>query len=295
MIDSETLEKLSQKSIIPVLDHGHVRYVDHVGGDLAIVRSARISHDAQWRAGENTGSDNRLINFLKENGHNTPFESTFITFEIKAPILVLRQWHRHRTQSYNEVSARYTELPEEFYIPEPHLVGKQNPTNKQVRDPLTKEEYESLSEEDRFVIEHMLDSMRKHNKDAFELYKAMLSNGMPRELARSVLPVSTYSTMFCSMNLHNLYNFLWERAHPHAQYEIRVYAEEMLKIAEIVAPVATKAFKKALKNRILDEKLKEDIKNVYKTGDKSMLVDCAKRALKSYGIDESIGFLATQD
>lgn len=201
---------------IKVLDCGLVRLVDSMGSDLSIARSARISHDAAWRAGEDKGSDSRLINFLYDNGHNAPFESVTFTFEIKAPIFVIRQWHRHRTQSYNEVSARYTELPEEFYVPEPHLVGRQNVKNKQVRDIITKEEFDNLPAEDA------------HKQHTY------------------LLPVSTYTHMFATMNLHNLFKFLSERLHTHAQYEIRVYAEAMLKLIEPIVPVAVKAFKQSL-------------------------------------------------
>ncbi|MBN46241.1 MAG: thymidylate synthase (FAD) [Methylophaga sp.] len=233
--------------MIKVLDFGFVRLVDSMGSDLSIVRNARVSYDADWRAGEDKGSDKRLINYLYNNGHNTPFESVTFTFDVKAPIFVFRQWHRHRTQSYNELSARYRELPEEFYIPAPHLVGTQNAHNKQMRDPLTEVEYMALPAEKRLEIERTLAAMRRQNEAAFALYREMISNAVPRELARSVLPVSTYSHMFATVNLHNLFRFLSERLHPHAQYEIRVYAEAMLELIRPIAPVAVSAFEDKLK------------------------------------------------
>lgn len=221
---------------INVLDHGLVRLVDSMGNDLSISRNARVSYNAEWRAGEDEGSDTRLINYLYNNGHTTPFESVTLTFEVKAPIFVIRQWHRHRTQSYNEVSARYTELPEEFYIPEPHLVGVQNKDNKQMRD------LNSGGIHAYFWCEEM----RAQNELAFALYRRMLEEGVPRELARSILPVGTYTHMFATMNLHNLFGFLRERLHPHAQYEIRVYAEAMLELIRPIVPVAVTAFEKKL-------------------------------------------------
>lgn len=233
-------------SIIDVLDHGFVRIVDHMGSDLSIARNARVSYDAEWRAGEDSGSDARLINYLYSNGHNTPFEAVTFTFDVKAPIFVFRQWHRHRTQSFNELSARYRELPEEFYIPEPHLVGKQNKDNKQMRDPMTREEFDALPELDRQDVMNMLDWMHYSNTSTFKLYKEMIIKGMPRELARSVLPVATYSHMFATVNLHNLFRFLAERLHPHAQYEIRVYAEALLELIRPIVPVAVEAFEKGL-------------------------------------------------
>lgn len=234
---------------IQLLDHGLLRLIDSMGSDLAIVRNARVSYDAAWRAGEDKGSDHRLIRYLYENGHNTPFEAVTVTFEIKAPIFVFRQWHRHRTQSYNELSARYRELPEEFYIPEPHLVGKQNADNKQMRDPMTREEYATLPQPERARIEGWLAAMTKENNESFSLYKQMIADGVPRELARSVLPVGTYSHMFATANLNNWFKFLAERLHPHAQYEIRVYAEAILAQLETICPVAVGAFKASMEAR----------------------------------------------
>lgn len=221
-----------------VLDHGFVRLVDNMGNDLSIARSARISHDAEWRVGDDKGSDARLINFLYKNRHTTPFESVTFTFEVKAPIFVFRQWHRHRTQSYNEVSARYTELPEEFYIPDHDLVGVQHKSNKQMRDT----EFSSPKCRDLY-IKSMLKEMRTHNEKSFRLYKKLINaSKFPRELARSVLPVATYSHMFTTMNLHNLFHFLRLRLHEHAQYEIRVYAQAMIELIKPIVPVAVEAF-----------------------------------------------------
>lgn len=218
---------------IDLLDHGFVRLVDHMGSDLSISRNARVSYDAEWRAGEDEGSDARLINYLYNNGHNTPFEAVTLTFEVKAPIFVFRQWHRHRTQSYNELSARYRELPEEFYIPEATQITTQSTDNKQMRTDEVHPEAELFRQ-----------LMRENNEVTFTKYKQMIADGCPRELARSILPVSTYSHMFATMNLNNLFKFLAERLHPHAQYEIRVYAEAMLELIKDVAPVAVAAFKK---------------------------------------------------
>ena len=229
---------------IKMLDHGLIRLVDHMGSDLSIVRNARVSYDAEWRAGEDTGSDTRLINYLMKNHHNTPVESVTFTFEVKAPIFVLRQWMRHRVWSYNELSARYKELPEQFYTPEPHHLGKQNADNKQMRDVVTEEEFDQLDSKTRGDAVGATMAMTRHNQEAFRLYKSLLKEGVPRELARSILPVATYSHMFATVNLHNLFNFIRERSHEHAQYEIRVYSDAMLELIEPIVPVAVAAFKK---------------------------------------------------
>lgn len=218
--------------IIKVLDHGLVRLVEYMGSDLSIVRNARVSYDAEWRAGDDEGKDAKLINYLLKNKHSSPFEAVTFTFEVKAPIFVFRQWHRHRTQSYNEISARYAELPEEYYVPETHLITTQSTDNKQMRT--------SVQNENAANIREWIAEASANN---FEIYHKLISLGCPRELARSVLPVGTYSHMFCTMNLLNLFKFLDLRSHAHAQYEIRVYAEALLQLIEPIVPVAVQAFK----------------------------------------------------
>lgn len=219
---------------IDLLDHGFVRLVDHMGGDLSIVRSARVSYDAAWRAGKDEGSDERLIRRLMRDKHSTPFESVQLQFEVKAPIFVFRQWHRHRTWSYNELSARYRELPETFYLPDADKIGEQLTANKQGRQP------GDPSLQVRRVMERQL--LATHCEASFKLYRHFLGEGWPRELARLCLPLGTYSHMFGSVNLGNLFKFLNERCSPTAQAEIRVYAEAMVELARSVAPVAVSAW-----------------------------------------------------
>src|SRR5215831_11796491 len=222
---------------IDVLDHGFVRLIDAMGDDLSVVRAARVSFDAAWRAGEDAGSDKRLINYLWKHAHTSPFEAVSLTFEVKAPIFVFRQWHRHRTWSYNELSARYRELPELFYRPSPEMIGTQSTNNKQAR--AIKSE---LSGPERSAILSTLARYDSHCHEAFEVYRQLLDAGWPRELARSVLPVATYSHMFASVNLLNLLRFLTLRCHAHAQYEIRQYAEAMLELTRNVVPACIEAW-----------------------------------------------------
>lgn len=232
--------------LIDLLDHGFIRLVDYMGSDESIVRNARVSYDGDGRTGVDIEGDKKLIKYLMKNGHNTPFEAPTITFDVKAPIFVFRQWHRHRTQSYNELSARYRPLPAEFYIPEAHLIGTQNKDNKQMRDPMTIEEYNALPQTDKDDIEFVRKAMQIQNEASFKTYENLMEMNVPRELARSVLPVATYSHMFATMNLHNLFRFLRERLHEHAQYEIRVYAQAMLEIVRALYPVAVEAFEETL-------------------------------------------------
>lgn len=217
---------------IKLLDHGLVRLLDHMGGDLSVVRSARVSYDAEWRAGEDEGKDAKLIGYLLKNKHTSPFESVTFTFEVKAPIFVLRQWHRHRVWSYSEVSARYAELPEEFYVPNMAQITGQSTSNKQMR---TEVQHPNAAYTRRLIHDCCA--------QAFQAYKCMIADGVPRELARGVLPVNTYSHMFGTVSLLNLMRFLNLRLHAHAQYEIRVYAEAMLSLIEPVVPVSVAAFR----------------------------------------------------
>lgn len=219
---------------ITVLDHGYVRLVDHMGSDISIVRAARVSYDAAWRTGEDQGSDERLIRYLWKNQHTTPFESVEFQFEVYAPIFVFRQWHRHRTWSFNELSGRYRELPEVFYVPDPAVIGEQATTNKQGRQAGEP----GLVEQRAFEVP----VYRRACEAAFEEYRRLLAAGWPRELARSILPVSTYSHMFAKTSLRNLLGFLDLRCHSHAQHEIRVYAEAMRELVRPIVPVAMAAW-----------------------------------------------------
>jgi thymidylate synthase (FAD) len=152
------------------------------------------------------------------------------TFEVKAPIFIFRQWHRHRTWSFNELSARYRELPEEFYVPAPEVIGQQSTSSKQART-LTVDPDEVASEQ-----------IREACAAAFQNYRILLDRGVPRELARSVLPVATYSHMFATVDLLNLLKFLTLRSHSHAQWEIQQYANALRTLAETVAPVSVAAW-----------------------------------------------------
>lgn len=236
---------------IKVLDHGFVRLVEHMGDDLSIVRSARVSYDAAWRAGEDEGSDARLIGYLLKNQHTTPFESVRFQFEVMVPIFLTRQWFRHRTMvdptelngfaehgllyqkywSYNELSARYKELPEVFYVPDALEVGQQSKRNKQQRD------FDGVPRQD------ISDEIWMSCTASFKVYRRLLEMGAPREIARIVLPLATYTHSFAATDLHNLFHFLRLRVHSHAQKEIQAYARAILELITPVVPVAVQAFK----------------------------------------------------
>jgi thymidylate synthase (FAD) len=209
-----------------------------MGNDLSVVRAARVSYNAEWRTGENKNSDERLIKYLWRNQHTSPFESVTFTFEVKAPIFVFRQWMRHRTWSFNEVSARYTELPEEFYVPKLEHIGTQSKDNKQGRD------ITALSENrlENYDLQTTLLAYEESCENSFKEYKYLLECGWPRELARCVLPLSTYSHMFTTVDLLNLLKFITLREHNHAQFEIQEYAKAVLELIRPIVPVCVKAW-----------------------------------------------------
>lgn len=219
----------------PVLDHGFVRLVDYMGGDKRIVQSARVSY------GEGTKSyrqDKGLINYLLRNEHTSPFEQVVFTFHAKMPIFVARQWVRHRTARLNEISGRYSVMKEEFYLPDGAVIAPQAEDNKQGR---SDERFSSSTEE------QIRTEITTGQRTAYESYQRLLDEGLARELARINLPLSTYTEWYWQIDLHNLFHFLRLRLDPHAQYEIRVYAEAMHGIVATVCPIALEAFEEHLR------------------------------------------------
>ena len=215
---------------INILDKGYVQFIESWGSDERIIEAARMSTAKGfngWGTPENPG-DEKLLAFLYNNRHNTPFEMAGMIVEVKAPIFVFREWHRHRTQSYNEASGRYIPLPDENYVPHLDRIltgANTKTTNKQaqgVTDGV-------LSGQDALEWQRKLEALYDH---AQEVYDAGLAIGVPKELARLPVPVARYSTMRASCNLRNWLHFLSLRMDSAAQWEIREYANavgEMIK------------------------------------------------------------------
>lgn len=201
---------------IPVLDAGYVALIDKWGSDEGIVESARMSTGKGFNGWE---TDERFLSYLYTNKHLSPFEQAGLTIEVKAPIFILREWHRHRTQSYNEMSARYIPLPDEHYIPfVKRLLREANTKNKQ-----------EASRDNQVLSEEQASSWREDLMDLYnhaqQVYESGLSIGVPKELARLVIPAGRYSRMRASANLRNWLGFLDLRLSPNAQWEIQKYAE----------------------------------------------------------------------
>ena len=214
----------------PVLDKGFVRLVDYFGGDQRIVQSARVSY------GEGTKSvsqDGALIDYLLRHQHTSPFEQVVMTFHVKMPIFVARQWVRHRTGCMNEVSGRYSIMKDEFYVPAEDKVAPQSTDNKQGR---------ATEAFDKETADKIIAQLEEGQKEAYENYSELIDSGLAREIARINLPLSLYTEFYWEMDLHNLFHFLKLRLDSHAQYEIRVYAQVILEMCRKVAPMATESF-----------------------------------------------------
>lgn len=200
-----------------VLDHGHVRLIDFMGDDTAVVDMARKSYGKGTKA---TSDDQTLLRYLMRHHHTGPFEGCTIKLHVKCPIFVARQLFRHRTGSYDETSLRYSEAPDEYWLPA--TVPVQSEDNKQGSGDAMPDWEAHLVRQDMQAVYQMAD---KH-------YRTFLKYKVAREVARTVLPVGVYTEYYFVMNLHNLLHLLNLRLHPHAQEQTRAFAQA---IADIVA------------------------------------------------------------
>lgn len=213
------------KDMIHLLDKGFVRLIDFMGSDNRVVSAARVSFGGTSKGEER---DKGLIKYLLEHQHHTPFEHCYFQFHICCPIYVARQWMRHRWGSYNEISARYTQVKDEFYIPS--VFRGQDVKNRQgsVTADLDNEALHKLYEESV--------------EASFAAYNKLIEAGVAREMARGVLPVCQYTQFYWSVNARSLLNFLQLRTDGHAQYEIRVYADAIAQIFKEKMPWSWEAF-----------------------------------------------------
>jgi thymidylate synthase (FAD) len=239
---SPALEEILYDAI-PVLDHGFIRVVDYMGDDAAIVQAARVSYG---RGTKQVSQDKGLINYLMRHWHSTPFEMCEIKFHVKLPIFVARQWIRHRTANVNEYSARYSIMDKEFYIPTPQMLSPQSTKNHQGRAEGT-----ALSPEESARV---LEILKGDSERVYGHYEELMNasadgnvidvekSGIARELARMNLTMNYYTQWYWKIDLHNLMHFLMLRADPHAQYEIRAYADAMIEVVKKWVPFAHEAF-----------------------------------------------------
>lgn len=213
-----------------VLDHGYVYLDDYMGSDLSVVNSARVSYATRHNFFKE--GDDKLINFLMREKHGTPFEHNAFRFVAKVPIFVLREWHRHRIGSFNELSGRYTKLPGDYYLPDVEnvriRVGK---AGAYVYDVMNRDSAERFIGDLDFVCEQ-----------SYRLYEGYLETGLAPELARLFLHVNHYSIHYWTVNARSLMNFLSLRNSATAQWEIREYAKKIEEIFAEIMPSTYEAF-----------------------------------------------------
>lgn len=235
---------------IQVLDHGYVKYIEswgkgEAGGfeksqgarifddyERGIIEAARQSTQGSFRGWE---KDEKLLGYMFQHQHSSPFEFAGMVIEVQAPIFVFREWHRHRTQSYNEMSARYTPLPDLYYVPDRERCLMTQEKNKQAQGKT------GSALIDRDVI-GWLNGLRRFYEQAEIFYQFGLNLGIPKELARVCMPVGHYTRMRASANLRNWLAFLTLRMHPDAQWEIRQFANVVGKIISESFPRTWKLF-----------------------------------------------------
>jgi thymidylate synthase (FAD) len=223
-----------------VLDHGYVELVDTMGCDGDVVQAARVSVGPSPKR---LSEDRSLIRYLMRHRHTSPFEMCEVKYRIRAPMFVARQWLRHRTANVNELSLRYSEAPTDYYLPACEHVQAQSSDNKQGRSDRPLTPYR-VGEVRRSLAEHQGTSHRLYGRLAGDI-------GVARELARIALPVSIYTEWIWKIDLHNLLHFLSLRLHPHAQLEIRLYAEAIARQVSAWVPLCWEAFEDYRLNAVM--------------------------------------------
>lgn len=213
-----------------VFDHGFVGLVDYMGGDEAVVQAARVSYG---KGTKSVSEDRGLLRYLMRHRHTTPFEMVEFKWHMSMPIFVARQWIRHRTANVNEVSYRYSKPEDKLYVPHPGFIQLQSVTNHQGRSG------ESVSPD---LVARVIELISDQNTRGMNAYNEMTNKGIARELARVGLPVGIYTQWYWKNDLHNTLRFLSLRMDPHAQKEIRTYANVMAAVLQRAVPHVWEAF-----------------------------------------------------
>ena len=210
-----------------VHDHGFVRLLEVMGDDEEVVNAARISYGKGTKKFSETRN---LIRYLMRHKHTSPFEMCEVKFHLKLPIFIMRQLVRHRTANINEYSGRYSEMSDEFYIPEDDYIQKQSKTNNQGR---------GEQSEEKGLVKF---EMNRSADGAYHAYQHMLNYDIARELARTVLPVSNYTECIWKIDLHNFFHMVQLRSDSHAQKEIQDFSNAMYSLVEPHFPICCEAF-----------------------------------------------------
>ena len=226
---------------------GSVDYIQHMGEDLTVVNSARVSFGQEKQ--EVDDKDKKLINYLIKHRHTSTLEHNLITFRFTVPLFIRSQHHRHRTWSYNEISRRYTDVDLKFYEPKQfrtqHKSNRQASNEDELIDPPINPEDENYSKYGEWIYPYRAsEAVREHHKDSLDLYERLINAGVCREQARGILPQNLYTQYYGTVNLSNLLKFIDLRTHEGAQWEIQKVAEACLEIATDLYPETVGAYRK---------------------------------------------------
>ena len=222
---------------------GSIELIDHMGSDITVVNSARVSYGVHKEALDD--KDKKLINYLIRHKHTSTLEHNIATFRIKVPLFIRSQHHRHRTWSYNEISRRYTDFNMEFYEPESfrtqHKVNRQASNDELINPNVISKEITSLMSTD--IPEFTLsEAVKYHHSQSINLYNKMLDLGVSKEQARGVLPQNLYTEYYATANLNNILKFIGLRSHKGAQWEIQQLSNAMLEEIKEIWPVAVNSY-----------------------------------------------------
>ena len=215
---------------LTVFEHGFVRLDSAMADDLSVVNSARVSFAV--RKEDMDDKDKGLIRFLMRDRHGTPFEHNSFRFHIRTPIFVAREWFRHRIGSFNEESARYHKLADDFYVPEPEAV----------RGQVGKPGAYTFEQVDESLAHETIDTLRRVYKELYAEYQNLIERGVAKELARAVLPFGIFTQFYWTINARALMNFISLRNSEFAQYEIRVYADAVEQLFAQQMPITHECF-----------------------------------------------------
>lgn len=233
-IKKEKMQDYSKKIELYSDQIGFVEYIKHVGDDLTIVNAARVSTGKV--SNELNERDKKLLDFLIRSGHTSTLEHNILTVRCKVPLFVSKQHMRHRTQSYNEISRRYTAEQIEFYIPD-----SLRPQDKKNRQATLSEEYNPVLD---LTGLNAIDSLKEHCQKSLSIYNELIDKGVGRELARMYLPQNLYTSYWATANLHNWMSFISKRMHEDAQYEIKVLAAGVFEMIKDLWPAAYESYLK---------------------------------------------------
>jgi len=278
LVNAKEGADFNDKNTIKCLDRGFVRLVDVMGDDSSVVQAARVSYG---KGTKSVRQDKGLINYLMKHQHNSPFEMVEFKFHCKLPIFVARQWIRHRTASVNEISGRYSIMEDTVWRPVASDLRQQSKINRQgsIETPVPEPANSEIIRQYNADIE-----------DVFAHYHDYIDKGVAREVARTNLPLSTYTEWYWKIDMHNLLHFLELRLDPHAQKEIRIYAEAMATFVKKQCPFTWEAFvEHRLNSHRFSRSEMEILRGVVK--DKNLLEDIKRtrsEQLKSSGASEQL-------